>query len=152
MGQTNSKYQTYDFLDFNVKLLTEYQTSPENIEYLKDAISKQLEANGLKQSSNPDLAVNIGVVVEEETQTRETDYRDIRYVGQRNYSWEVEEVVVGVYKTGTVSVELVDTKTNKAVWEESDKNVIRKKKGVPKKIDKGVSRIFKKFDLNKLGA
>ena len=69
IAQNSSDYKTSDFLDFDVKLPTEYQTSPENIQYLKDAISKQLEANGLKQSSNPDLAVNIGVVVEEETQT-----------------------------------------------------------------------------------
>jgi hypothetical protein len=141
------KYQTFDFLDLDVELLTEHQINQENADYLKTAIARELTAKGLEQSSNPDLAVNIGVVVEEEVQTRETDIRDMRYMGQRNYHWEVEEVVVGVYKVGTVSVELVDTKANRAVWEESESNVINKKqKNVQKKIDKGVSRIFKKFD------
>jgi len=151
-AQNNSKFQTFDFLDFDVQLLTDHKINQENVDYLKTAITKQLEAKGLSQGSNPDLAVNIGVVVEEETQTRETDIRDMRYMGQRNYHWEVEEVVVGVYKVGTVSVELVDTRANKAVWEKSDSNVIRKQKGVQKKIDKGVARIFKKFDVSKLGS
>jgi len=121
-AQNNSKYQTFE-----------------------------LESRGLQQGENPDLAVNIGVVIEEEVQTRETDYRDIRYMGQRNYHWEVEEVVVGVYKVGTISVEMVDTEADNAVWEESSSNVLRKQKNARKRIDKGVARIFKKFDVNKLG-
>jgi len=142
-----SKYQTFDFLDFDIKLLTEHQVNEENIDYLKSAIVEELGKKGMKQSSDPDLAINIGVVIEEEVQTRETDYRDMRYMGQRNYHWEVEEVVVGTYKVGTVSIELVDTEQNKAVWENSDANVIRNTgKNAQKKIDKGVSRVFKKFD------
>ncbi len=149
-AQNNSKYKTFDFLDFDIKLLTEYKVNPENVDYLKSIIAKELEASGLQQSENPDLAINIGVVIEEETQTRETDYRDMRYMGQRNYHWEVEEVVVGVYKVGTISVEMVDTEADNAVWEESSSNVLRKQKNVRKRIDKGVTRIFKKFDVNKL--
>ena len=105
LAQNNSKYKTFDFLDFDIKLLIEYKVNPENVDYLKSIIAKELEASGLEQSENPDLAINIGVVIEEETQTRETDYRDMRYMGQRNYHWEVEEVVVGVYNVGTISVE-----------------------------------------------
>lgn len=150
-AQNNSKYQIFDFLDFDVKLLTEYKINPENIDYLKSSIAKELKARGLQQGENPDLAVNIGVVIEEEVQTRETDYRDIRYMGQRNYHWEVEEVVVGVYKVGTISVEMVDTEADNAVWEKSSSNVLRKQKNARKRIDKGVARIFKKFDVNKLG-
>jgi len=73
-------------------------------------------------------------------------------MGQRNYHWEVEEVVVGVYKVGTISVEMVDTEADNAVWEESSSNVLRKQKNARKRIDKGVARIFKKFDVNKLGS
>ena len=150
LAQNNSKYKTFDFLDFDVQLLTEYKVNPENVDYLKSIIAKELEASGLEQSENPDLAINIGVVIEEETQTRETDYRDMRYMGQRNYHWEVEEVVVGVYEVGTISIEIVDIAANNAVWEESSSNVLRKQKNVRKRIDKGVTRIFKKFDVNKL--
>ncbi len=150
LAQNNSKYKTFDFLDFDVKLLTEYKVNPDNVDYLKSVIAKELESRGLQQGENPDLAINIGVVIEEEVQTRETDYRDIRYMGQRNYHWEVEEVVVGIYKVGTVSIEMIDTKTDNAVWEESSSNVLRKQKNVRKRIDKGVARIFKKFEVNKL--
>ena len=150
LAQNNSKYKTFDFLDFDIKLLIEYKVNPENVDYLKSIIAKELEASGLEQSENPDLAINIGVVIEEETQTRETDYRDMRYMGQRNYHWEVEEIVVDVYNVGTISVEIVDIAANNAVWEESSSNVLRKQKNVRKRIDKGVTRIFKKFDVNKL--
>lgn len=149
-AQNDSRYQTFDFLDFNVRILTEHQINEENVEYLKSAIARELQSGGLTQDPNPDLYVNIGVVVEEEVQTRETDYRDMRYLGQREYHWEVEEVIVGVYKVGTVSVELVDPKADKVVWQESSSNVIRKQKNIQKRINKGVSRIFKKFDVNKL--
>ncbi len=146
-SQAQSKYQTFDFLDFDVKVLTEHEINEKNVDYLKSAIASQLEAKGLRQAANPDLVVNIGVVVEEEVQTRETDIRDMHYMGQRNYHWEVEDVVVGVYKVGTVSVELVDRAGNKVVWTESGTNVISKKpKKVQKKIDKGAARIFKNFD------
>lgn len=146
-----NEYQTFDFLDFKVQVLTEHEINEENIDYMKTAIAKELESKGLRQSSNPDLVVNIGVVVEEEVQTRETNIRDMHYMAQRNYHWEVEEVPVGIYKMGTVSVELVDTRENKVVWHEQEKNVINKNpQKVRKKIDKGVVRIFKKFDPVKL--
>ena len=146
-AQSGSRYQTFDFLDFDVKVLTTHIVNHENVAYMKSAIADELKAKGLKQASDPDLAVNIGVVVEEEVQTRETDIRDMRYMGQRNYHWEVEEVPVGTYKMGTVSIDLVDTKQNKLVWSESARNVIdQNSKKVRKKIDKGVSKIFKKFD------
>jgi hypothetical protein len=148
-GQNN--YQTFDFLDFNVKVLTEHQVNEQNVEYLKTVIPKELESKGLQKATNPDLVVNIGLVVEEEVQTRETDIRDMRYMGQRNYHWEVEEVPVGIYKMGTVSVELVDTGENKVVWRGQEKNVINKNPSkVRKKIDKGVARMFKKFDPSEL--
>ena len=149
--EAQSSYSTFDFVDFNVELMTTYQTNPENVEYLKASISNQLNNKGLVQSANPDLAVNIGVVVEEEVQTRESDITEMRYLGQREYHWERDEVLVGVYKVGTVAVELVDTKTNRVVWQGSDASVIRNQKSIQKKIDKGVARIFRKFDLDKLG-
>jgi len=145
--QGQNQYQTFDFLDFDVKLLTEHQVNEENFEYMKTAITKELETKGLKQSANPDLLINIGLVVEEEVQTRETDIRDMRYMGQRNYHWEVQEVPVGVYKMGTVSVEVVDAKKNQVIWLEQERNFINDNPNkVRKKIDKGVVRIFKEFD------
>jgi len=68
-------------------------------------------------------------------------------MGQRNYHWEVQEVPVGTYKVGTVSIDLVDTEQNKLVWSESERDVINKStKKVRKRIDKGVKKIFRKFD------
>ncbi|GJM29405.1 MAG: hypothetical protein DHS20C17_20400 [Cyclobacteriaceae bacterium] len=146
-AQGSKTYQSFDFLDFNIRVLTEHTINQENLDHLKSAVSRELQSKGLQQSSNPDLLVNIGVVVDEQVQTRETDYRDMRYMGQRNYHWEVTEMPVGVYKMGTVSIELVDSQENRVVWTASDRNVINKNpKKVQRKIDKGVTRIFRKFD------
>ena len=57
------KYQTFDFLDFDVKILTEHEIDQQNVEHLKSSITRQLEAKGLTQAADPDLAVNICVVV-----------------------------------------------------------------------------------------
>ena len=151
-GQTQPNYQTFDFLDFNIQLTTDHQTNPENIEYLKAAISNQLSKHGLKQASKADLNINIGVVIEEEIQTRDSEATEMRYLGQREYDWaRSDQVFVGKYKVGTVTVELVDTKSNKVVWAGSDANVIRNQKKIQKRIDQGVARIFRKFDVNELG-
>jgi len=58
-AQGSNKYQTFDFLDFDVKVLTTHITNEENIEYMKTAIANELKSKGLTQSSDPDLAICI---------------------------------------------------------------------------------------------
>ena len=118
----------------------------------KQPFSRELETRGLSQSDNPDLHVNIGVVVKEEVQTRETNVReDMRYLGQRNYTWQVQEVPVGTYNEGTVTIDLVDAAKGELVWEGVASAVILKNnKKMQKRIDSGVKKAFKKFSLDQL--
>jgi hypothetical protein len=147
-----AQYQTYKFLDFDAQVLVDIERRPENVDHLKAAISRELEARGLSQSEDPDLFVNIGVVVKEEIQTRETNARqDMRYLGQRNYTWQVEEVPIGTYNEGTVTIDLVDVEKNQLVWEGKTSSVILKNNNkMQKRIDSGVKKAFKKFDPAKL--
>ena len=149
---SEAQYQTYNFLEFDTQVLVDIERRPENIDHLKAAISRELEARGLSQSDNPDLHVNIGVVVKEEVQTRETNVReDMRYLGQRNYTWQVQEVPVGTYNEGTVTIDLVDAAKGELVWEGVASAVILKNnKKMQKRIDSGVKKAFKKFSLDKL--
>src|SRR6187401_190690 len=72
-------YKTFDFYQLEGRGDTS-KNFKANTEVLKQAITKQLQAKGLQpSSSNPDLLVNIGVVVEEKIQTRETTLRDAHY-------------------------------------------------------------------------
>ncbi len=147
-----SSYKTFGFLDFDIKVLIDIETRPENLEFLKAAIQRELEAKGLVRSDSPDLLVNIGVLIEEKVQTRETNARqDMHYMGQRNYHWEVEEVPVGTYTEGTVNIDLVDAAQNKRVWEGSASSVLVKKNTkMQKRIDQGIKKAFKKFSIAKL--
>ncbi|RYG05652.1 MAG: DUF4136 domain-containing protein [Chitinophagaceae bacterium] len=128
-GDTSSKFDFYSSL-------------------LKQAIARELTAKGYTQtSSDPDLLVNLGVVVKEETQTRQTDIREApRYIGQRRYTWKSEEVPVGQYKTGTATVDLVESKQNRMVWQGTLEGIIPgNRKTYEKEINKGVTALFAKF-------
>lgn len=147
-----AQYQTFNFLDFDLQILVDVERRPENVDHLKAAITRELEAKGLSQSDDPDLFVNIGIVVKEEIQTRETDVRtDMHYLGQRNYTWQAQEVPIGTYNEGTVTIDLVDAAKNERVWEGSASAVlIKNNEKLQKRIDSGIKKAFKKFDVAKL--
>lgn len=148
-GFSLKNYKTFDFVP--VTLTGEVSPSfNQRAEWIKTEVAKQLTNRGLTQvSSNPDLLVNIGVVVEEKTQTRETTIRDTppTYIGQRNYTWQSQEVPVGTYKEGTVTVELVDQVKKEMVWEGVASSVIMKKdEASQKNIADGAELLFSKID------
>jgi hypothetical protein len=139
-------YKTFDFYEVSangepVNQLYQYQ-----IELLKSAIQQQLSAKGLSHATaDPDLLVNIGVVTREKVQTRQTDFRTDapRYIGQRRYSWHSQEVEVGRYKEGTVTVDLVDRQKNALVWKGTVAAVIpRKEARLQKTITAGITKLF----------
>ena len=70
-----------------------------------------------------------------------------RYIGQRNYHWESEEVVVNRYKEGTVTVHFVDRQTNKLVSEGiASAVVVEKDAAVRKNIADGVQKLFEEME------
>src|SRR6187402_39901 len=76
-GFALGNYKTFDFYKLEARGDTVAANYETNAELLKQAIAKQLQAKGLQQAtSNPSLLVNIGVVVEEKIQTRETSIRE----------------------------------------------------------------------------
>jgi hypothetical protein len=86
--------------------------------------------------------------VNEEVQTRQTDFRTDapRYLGQRNYSWKSQQVEVGRYREGTVTVHIVDRKQNKLVWKGAVQDIIPQKESrVEKTITKGVEKLFAEY-------
>ena len=146
-GFALANYKTFDFLktESSGEISSKFN---ERLELLKTEISKQLTARGLHQgSADADLLINIGVVVEEKIQTRETDFRtDAHYIGQRNYSWQVETVEVGRYKEGTVTLHLVDRKENAMVWRGVVNGFVSEKDSkVKETISAGVVELFKKI-------
>ena len=147
-----SKYKTFGFHEIEASGDALAADIKPNLEIMKNSISKQLEAKGLTRTqTNPDLAVNIGVAVNTEAQTRETSLtnpgdRQMMYMGQRTYSWQSTEVVVGHYKDGSVKVDLVDRSANKLVWTGTAESVVpEKQKNVPAVIEDAMQRLFAKL-------
>ncbi|MGV3764929.1 MAG: DUF4136 domain-containing protein [Chitinophagaceae bacterium] len=142
-----SQYKTFDFYQLDASgdtLSTKFSSRTRSMEY---AIEQEMKAKGYtRTNTNPDLLINIGIVVEEKKQTRQTDFRTDapRYIGQRNYSWKSEEVTVGTYREGTVTVDLVDRATNKRVWEGVAREIIPNRDDrVEKAIGTGVKLLLK---------
>lgn len=147
-GFALSNYKTFDF--FKVDATGELSPSyMDRVDMIKAEIARHLVQRGLQQtSSNPDLLLNIGIVVEEKEQTRETTIMDApRYIGQRNYHWESEEIVVNRYKQGTVTVDFVDRRSNKLVCQGiASAVVVEKDKAVKKNIVEGVQKLFEEME------
>lgn len=144
-----SSYQTFDFHDIDAENRgkEEFQA---NMDYLQEAIVKKLTERGLTQSSsNPDLTINLGLTVEEKVQTRETNLATdpFMYTGQRNYTWQVQDVPVGTYEEGTLVMHLIDPDQKEAVWIGTIARALPNKgKNAPATIDNAVDLLFKQLD------
>ncbi|WP_234733926.1 DUF4136 domain-containing protein [Tellurirhabdus bombi] len=115
-----SRYKTYNFYSVETTGDTVTGLIRPQVDQLKAAISRQLEARGLKQvAPQPDLLINIGLAVNEKVQTRQTSLLTDppNYIGQRRYSWRAQDVEVGRYKQGTVDIHLVDRARSEMVWQ-----------------------------------
>ena len=141
-----SAYKTFDFYQVEARGDTISQKFNERVAKLQHAIAIKMQKLGyLLSKTNPDLQINIGIVVREETQTRQTDFRTDapRYIGQRRYSWKSEEVETGRYREGTVTVHIIDTKQNKLIWKGAVEDIIPKKESrIDAAFKKGVDKLL----------
>ncbi|MCC2546766.1 DUF4136 domain-containing protein [Hymenobacter sp. BT175] len=148
-GVDFTAYRTYNFMDAAARNEAFYLAPGTGIDELKAAVSRELESRGYRRSEKPDLWVNIGVVTQERVQTRQTNFQDApRYMGQRNYHWKSEDVVVGRYEEGTATVEVVDAARNERVWQGVASSTLSKDpEKVAQRIDEGIQRMFVKFPV-----
>lgn len=147
---TWSTYRTFAFVDTSRLDPVPSIAYQRAVRQAKQAVGAELMTNGYKQVSDtqttPDLLVNIGVVVHEKTQTRQTTiYEAPRYMGQRRYNWQSQEVPVGTYKEGTLSLHIVDSKQNALVWDAAVSGILSKKGITSEQINEAVRDVFTKF-------
>jgi len=143
-----ANYKTYDFQVARLDI-GENPVYNKRIIWIKEELIKQLELSGLKRSAdNPDLIINVGLVVEEKVQTRETDFStDAVYMGTRNYSWQSEEIEIGRYDEGTFTIDFVDTKDNALKCMGVAKSVkVKKDENAKKNIAKGLDKLFRRIN------
>ena len=70
-----------------------------------------------------------------------TFYYPSQFIGYDSYSTTVKE--------GTVTITMIDNKTDKTVWQGWTTNEVNGRNITSKEIDKNVKTIFKKFDAGK---
>ena len=129
-------------------------------ERIQAAVDKQLQKNGLTEvKSNPDVFVSTDLLVEKTAKENQspvysrsysrtfynryngrfyTYYFPSQFLGYENYTINVRE--------GTVTVTLIDAKTDKAVWQGWATRELTQQQVSDKDIDKNVASIFKKFE------
>lgn len=143
-----SNYKTFNLYDVATPNEIPLEYMP-RVDVLRTEMVKYMESLGLRRvTENPDLLVNIGIVVEEKIQTRQTDLRDApAYMGTRNYHWQSEEVEVGRYDQGTVTLDWVDRIESKMVYQFVLTSIIAKRsETTPKNIAAGTKLISKKLE------
>lgn len=148
-GVNFSAYKTYNFMDVTSRNEAAFQGPGTGIEELKSAVARELERRGYQRADSPDLLVNIGVVTQEKVQTRETTiYEAPRYIGQRRYRWQSEEVPVGRYAEGTATVDVVDATRNERIWQGVAASTLSKDpEKLASRINEGITEMFEKYPV-----
>lgn len=153
-GFSISNYKTFNFYDVQATGDGLSENYKANLDLLKEAITKQMKLKGLStNTSEPDLLINIGTVISQKVQTRETSISDpgarnsVTYMGYRDYSWKSETVEVSRYREGTVTLDFVERASKKLVWQGSAESIVpEKEKNVPSLIEDGMQRLFMKVN------
>jgi len=141
------KYKTYGFVPPDEAFLQSHEHAARALQRVQDAVRHEMDLRGIRYAEKPELLINIGIVVEEKVQTRETTLRDARYMGQRNYHWEAGEVQVGTYKEGTVTLDFIDAAHNDLVNQaQASEFVVKNQKNQVKRINRMIAKVFKALD------
>ena len=148
---TWSAYRTFAFVDTNRIDPTPRDAYQVAVEQVKQAVAAEMVKRGYQQTQdNPDLLVNLGTVIKEKTQTRQTTINEAPlYIGQRRYSWRSQEVPIGTYNEGTINVHVVDAQRNALVWDIAVSSVLNRRSVTPVQIGEAIANVFKKFPGNR---
>lgn len=160
-GADLAAYKTYNWVEEEnpkeTKANRRKEITQQNIQI---AVDKQLQKSGWQLvKTNPDVLVSTDLVVEKSQKEQRdpvysqpytrtyfnrysrrfsTYYFPSQFMGYDSYSTTVKE--------GTVTVTLIDAKTDKAVWQGWATNELYNNQLSDKEINKNVKSIFKKFD------
>ena len=152
------KYKTFNWLikdDSAAKKYTDFQDKN-----MKESIAKELQSKGFNESTttNADVSVDYDVMVETDVRTESEPvysrsfvryiynpytkrissvWYPSQYLGQNTYSVP--------YKSGTITINLVDNQTNAVVWQGWAETEVDKKKLSSDEIEAIVEAVFKKF-------
>ena len=119
-----SQYKTYNF--FNPMGIENPSYSSIYRSIFRDAIGKEMNNRGYRQSDNPDLLINVSGRMQDKTKVTTTadpymgggyyGYRGGRYGAWGGYGYGTSTHVSN-YTEGTINVDMVDRELKRMVWE-----------------------------------
>ncbi len=159
-----SRYKTFAWIDKDGEGKDDLNKKNDLTEQrIRDAVNAELERSGWREAKNrPDVLLSYDVLVEGTTKEKNTPvysrpfsrvvynpytrrYTTIYYPSQF-VGYERDERSV---KEGTVTISMIDTKTDKTVWQGWTTEEVNSRNLTSKEIQYAVRSIFKKFDIAK---
>jgi hypothetical protein len=159
-----SKYKSFAWIDKDGEGSNDHNRKNDFTEQrIRDAVNTELGKTGWKEvKSRPDVLLSYDVLVERATKestnpvyTRPSSrlvynpytrrYTTIYYPSQF-VGYERDERPI---KEGTITISMIDTKTDKTVWQGWTTDEVNSKNLTTKEIQYAVKSIFKKFDVAK---
>ena len=147
--------KTYAFLEQPSTDKVGYQSLETN--FLKVAVAQQMDLRGLRYDpTNPDVLMNFFIQAEEKIRSRQIPTMSGGYYGYRGgvyddfgYGGVDYETRIEQYTVGTLTIDMVDAKARKLLWEGTVKGRITKKdvQNLEGTIDTAVRDVFYKFPV-----
>ena len=159
-----NNYKTFSWIDESGKNKDGKSYNDFQEKYLKDLVTRELEKSGWQKArnENADALIDYDIMVENNVEERSESvysrptvryfynpytrrvtpvYYPSQYMGQNYYDVP--------YKSGTITVNIVDTKTNNMIWQGWTETELASRRLSQEDIQKAVRSIFKKFDVAK---
>ena len=157
-GSDFTSIKTYGFIAQTSTDKAGYESLETN--FLKVAVAQQLDLRGLRYDpANPDVLMNFFINTEDKIRTRQTPTMTGGYYGYRGGMYDdfggggvAYETRIDQYTMGTLTIDMIDPKQRKLLWEGTVTGRITKKdvKNLEATIDEAVKDVFVKFPV--LGA
>jgi hypothetical protein len=145
--------KTYGFLAQSSTDKTGYESLETN--FLKVAVAQQMDIRGLRYDPvKPDVVMNFYIKTEEKIRSRQTPTMSGEYYGYRGgiyddfgYDSMAYETRIEQYTVGTLTIDMIDPKARKLLWEGTVTGRVTKKdvKNLEGTIDEAVKDVFSKF-------
>lgn len=147
-GADFSRYRTFGFFDESTAAKPAYSSFV--AQYLKKAVTQEMQARGISPAANPDLLVNFNLVTKDKVQVSQTPTAYYGY--RRGYSWGgmgmgYETTDVSNYTEGTLNVDVIDRSKMQLVWEGTAVGRVTDKalENPEPAINQTIKQVFEKF-------
>jgi hypothetical protein len=129
---------------------------------IKEAVNNEMAKTGWKESKKPDVLLTYDILVERGIKEQNNPVYSQPYT--RYYYNPYSRRYVAVYypsqfmgydndqqqvKEGTITIRMIDTKTDKTIWQGWTTDEVNSRNLTSKEIQNGVKSIFRKFDIAK---